>query len=214
MNLQKATGVVFAVALFAFSLSTSPALSSEPFEITKSGVMRYLELEGGCWQFQADDGTTYEPYGGDETLYLEDTSYIISGLVRPDLDSICMVGTVLDVQEFEIAEDEITVFGIMRYIPLEGGCWQLATLGGQYYEPVFGSEDLYKDGKKVVVRGIARPGLISICMVGTMLIVTESFFEPCGTFVVPTGNLEGAILALIPILIPGLLVLILKRKYR
>jgi len=140
MNLQKATGVVFAVALFAFSLSTSPALSSEPFEITKSGVMRYLELEGGCWQ--------------------------------------------------------------------------LATLGGQYYEPVFGSEDLYKDGKKVVVRGIARPGLISICMVGTMLIVTESFFEPCGTFVVPTGNLEGAILALIPILIPGLLVLILKRKYR
>ena len=214
MNFRKTAVVVFAAAFFALSLSASTAFSTEPYEITKSGVMRYLEVEGGCWQFQADDGTTYEPFGGDETLYLEDTSYIISGLARPELESTCMVGTILDVQEFEIAEDEITVFGIMKFIPLEGGCWQLVTLGGEYYEPVFGSEDLYKDGKKVVVRGIPRPGLISICMVGTMLVVTDTFFQPCGSIVVPAEDLASATLAFFPMLLPGLLILILKRKFR
>jgi len=212
MKLVRATGVVFTATLFALSFSTSLVSASGPGETTIHGVMRYLEIEGGCWQFQADYGTTYEPFGGDETLYLDGVSYTITGFPRPELESFCMVGTGFEVLDFEIDQEGITVAGIMHYIPLEGGCWQLISVQGDYYEPIFGDESLYRDGKRVLLKGIPRPGMISICMVGTLLVVTDSFVELCGSTVIPAENLESATLALIPILLPGLMIFILKKR--
>jgi hypothetical protein len=65
-----------------------------------SGIMNYLEVEGGCWQFIDEDGETYEIVG------LNVAPLLVNGqkaeiVVReiPGVASICMVGKMVELLE-------------------------------------------------------------------------------------------------------------------
>jgi hypothetical protein len=68
-----------------------------------TGTVRAVGVEGGCWQFEADDGRKFElarsfapaallQDGKKATLVLK---------ARPDLMSTCMVGPIVEVVKVE-----------------------------------------------------------------------------------------------------------------
>jgi hypothetical protein len=64
-----------------------------------SGVVRRVEVSGGCWQLVADDSTRYELRAGQAPAdLLVDQKRVRATLKqRPDLMSSCMVGQIVDV---------------------------------------------------------------------------------------------------------------------
>lgn len=73
-----------------------------------TGTMRFLDIEGGCWQFVADDGKTYELVGRAIQSILED-GLKVSIEIRPagSLGSTCMAGEVVEVVKIlDISESE------------------------------------------------------------------------------------------------------------
>ncbi|MDI6766762.1 MAG: hypothetical protein QME52_08075 [Bacteroidota bacterium] len=71
---------------------------SENDAFTIEGTIKFLPVEGGCWQFISTDDETYELVGENiETLYFDG---IQARLVVRDLEgrvSICMVGKIIEV---------------------------------------------------------------------------------------------------------------------
>jgi hypothetical protein len=75
-----------------------------PYIITQAytGTMHHLDIEGGCWKFVTEDGTSFEPRGGDPDLYQDSLKVTIFGFPRPGLATICQVGPVLQVVNFKL----------------------------------------------------------------------------------------------------------------
>ena len=84
-----------------FSCSTSGDSLGPTVSIEVSGVVRFVDVEGGCWTFRGDDGTVYELVvdkassrilvdGARATLVLEP---------RYGAVSVCMVGRIATVEE-------------------------------------------------------------------------------------------------------------------
>ncbi len=84
-----------------FSCSTRGDSLGPTVSIEVSGVVRFIDIEGGCWTFRADDGTVYELVadkalsrilvdGARATLVLEP---------REGAVSVCMVGRIAKVEE-------------------------------------------------------------------------------------------------------------------
>lgn len=72
-----------------------------------NGIMNYLEVEGGCWQFVDEDGESYEIVG------LNVAQLQINGLraeivVReiPGVASICMVGKMVELLDIVQINEE------------------------------------------------------------------------------------------------------------
>ena len=57
------------------------------------GTMTHLAIEGGCWQFKSDEGTTYELFGDQATLLHKDgeRAQIIVREIS-NAHTICMAG--------------------------------------------------------------------------------------------------------------------------
>ena len=64
-----------------------------------SGVVRFLDIEGGCWQLQARNGARYElrPGQAPAAILVDGAKVVVRVQVRPDLVSICNVGQIVDV---------------------------------------------------------------------------------------------------------------------
>ncbi len=61
------------------------------------GTMTYLAIEGGCWQFKSDDGTTYQVFGEQAQLLQHDgakAEIIVRKLSNKR--TICMSGTIVE----------------------------------------------------------------------------------------------------------------------
>jgi hypothetical protein len=59
-------------------------------------------VEGGCWIFKADDGTSYEPWGGPAWMYVNGLTGTMYAVGLPGAVSICMEGIIVEVCNFEI----------------------------------------------------------------------------------------------------------------
>ena len=73
------------------SKDTARDFGSDAFSLT--GTMKYLAIEGGCWQFTADDGATYQVSGEEAKRLLKDgqrAEIIVRDL--PNRRTICMTG--------------------------------------------------------------------------------------------------------------------------
>ena len=92
-----------ALSLLFWSNCTTTRESPTPVDKTALsvvGTMHYLEIEGGCWQFRSDAGEYYDLVGNlTKQLYVEGQRSQITIRLRPDLASICMVGTIAEVVE-------------------------------------------------------------------------------------------------------------------
>ncbi len=87
-------------------LVVSPALTygAEPFD--HCGWLEFIDVEGGCWRFLADDGNGYEVYGNYAT-FTHGAFVRVVGIYAPGY-SICMVG--------------LCCVGVDTVLPCEGCC--------------------------------------------------------------------------------------------
>ncbi|HWA16768.1 MAG TPA: hypothetical protein VG817_10050 [Gemmatimonadales bacterium] len=67
--------------------------------IVVNGVVRRVEVSGGCWQLVAGDSTRYELRAGQAPadLLVDQKHVTVTVKPRPDLMSTCMVGKIVDV---------------------------------------------------------------------------------------------------------------------
>jgi hypothetical protein len=66
------------------------------------GTIKYSDLEGGHFQLQADDGTTYELDGRDPILQRDGTRVEIDGSVDRSAMSLAMTGPRLKVKSVKV----------------------------------------------------------------------------------------------------------------
>jgi hypothetical protein len=80
----------------------------------------------------------------------------------------CQVNTLTGTGEFRI-------FGTIRFVSSEGGCWVLDGNDGRRYELRTDQlpEQLRRDGTRVTVLGVQRDDWHSVCQVGSMLDVVQ-----------------------------------------
>ena len=86
--------------------SASPP-SQEPMPdsaiIRASGTVRAVNIEGGCWRFDTQDGRHFELEKGSapEGLLVDGKLATLTLRPRPDLMSTCMIGPIAEVVKVE-----------------------------------------------------------------------------------------------------------------
>jgi hypothetical protein len=64
---------------------------------------------------------------------------------------------------------EKVVKGIVKFHDIGMGCWGLIAKDGEQFELIGGDDSLYKDGKKVKLKGRIRDDLMSTGNIGPIL---------------------------------------------
>lgn len=85
------------VALSGCSVSKeSNDFGPDAFEI--NGIMRFVDVEGGCWQFKSDDGSAYQLSGDNiSKLFREDIRAKLIVRELHDVATVCMMGKIVRV---------------------------------------------------------------------------------------------------------------------
>lgn len=97
----------FFLALFALSiLSCSPNNDiDEPIEdeLVSAILLDFTGLDGCTWIIQLPDGANLEPINlsNFDILPLNEKEILISYIVRPDMASACMVGSIVELEHIE-----------------------------------------------------------------------------------------------------------------
>ncbi|MCP3980354.1 MAG: hypothetical protein GY716_13710 [bacterium] len=191
---------ILTVIVVTLSAHATPGAGEPcPYGLVEThGIVRYIDVEGGCWQFEDDAGNHYQPISGPYYMYCDDVAGTLAGCLRPDLVSFCQVGAIVEVLEF--VPDPFTVHGETRFIDVEGGCWQFLADDGTPYEPVCGPPEMYGDGVTGSLTAFELCGLGSFCMVGQLVEVVEFVADPaaCGADLDGSGDVGfGDVLAII-----------------
>ncbi len=66
-------------------------------EVTLTGTVEFVDLEGGCRVLRAEGNKTYEIKGGDPGILKAGARVTVRGKIRTDLMTICQMGPVLEV---------------------------------------------------------------------------------------------------------------------
>jgi hypothetical protein len=85
-----------------FQPSTEPAKTTQN-EVTLTGTVEHLGVEGGCTVLRTDSNKVYELKGGDPQVLKVGTHVSVKGKIRNDLVTICQVGPVLEVISSQVA---------------------------------------------------------------------------------------------------------------
>jgi 3D (Asp-Asp-Asp) domain-containing protein len=72
-------------------------------EVTMTGMVERVDLEGGCTVLRADTNKTYELMGGDPNVIKDGNRVTVTGKIRSDLSTICQMGPVLEVTSSRLA---------------------------------------------------------------------------------------------------------------
>lgn len=86
---------------------SAPPPSQQPMTdsttIRTSGTVHAVNLEGGCWRFDAQDGRQYEIEKGSapEGFLVDGKQATLTLKPRPDLMSTCMIGPIAQVVRVE-----------------------------------------------------------------------------------------------------------------
>ena len=76
--------------------STVPGLPGKD-EVSVTGTVEMVDLEGGCKVLRADSNKTYELKDGDPAILTAGARVTIRGKIRSDIATICQMGPVLEV---------------------------------------------------------------------------------------------------------------------
>jgi hypothetical protein len=84
-----------------FSCSTSGDSLGPTVSIEVSGVVRFVDVEGGCWAFRADDGTAYELVAdkASSRILVDGARATLVLTPREGAVSVCVVGRIAVVDE-------------------------------------------------------------------------------------------------------------------
>ena len=102
--LYRLVNVVAALVLVQASdvtCSTGDAFAPDGIRVT--GVLHFLQVEGGCWQLRADNGARYElrPDQAPSKILVDGAHLTLVVDPRTDLASVCAVGQIADVARVE-----------------------------------------------------------------------------------------------------------------
>ena|GEM_PF-7042118 len=152
------------------------AACSSP-DVMAHGTIQFVNVETGCWEFLADDGTSYELIYAPQNILRDGLTGVLSGTYA-DLMTFCMVGTPINICNFD-ADQTQNIVGTLRYLQLEGGCWVIDS-GSKSYVPLSKDPSFFRDGAKVKVAGMVRDDMLSICMSGPVVeVVSYEFIGAC-----------------------------------
>ncbi|MTJ09380.1 hypothetical protein [Anabaena sp. UHCC 0204] len=71
--------------------------------ITATGTIERRNIGLGAWAFVTEDGVTYEiPKSSDKSLLKAGQKAKVTGKVREDVMTTAMIGSVLEVHDFEV----------------------------------------------------------------------------------------------------------------
>ena len=92
------TKIISAILAIGLLLPTLPTLANptiiptpaQPATVNLTGIIHKLAVEGTCYQLAADNGKKYELMG--KFPKIEGTKVRISGVITPDVMTICQVG--------------------------------------------------------------------------------------------------------------------------
>lgn len=79
------------------TFSPPPPTSKPTGEISVTGTVEMLDIEGGCKVLRAGPTTVYEIKGGDPEVLKVGAKVTVRGKIRSDIMTICQVGPVLEV---------------------------------------------------------------------------------------------------------------------
>lgn len=103
------TGFVLA----SYGSTGYPILSSnsdtESLEVSTTGVIYLIDVEGGCWKILATDGTKYEPINLEEEYKETGLKVKFEGEIQKEVVTTCQVGIPIkltEIEEVEIPEKE------------------------------------------------------------------------------------------------------------
>lgn len=103
---SRIAGVVALVVLQASDFSCTTGADAFAFAtngIRVTGVVHFLQIEGGCWQLQASNGARYElrPDQAPSKVLVDSAQVTLVLDPRTDLVSACAVGQIADVEQVE-----------------------------------------------------------------------------------------------------------------
>ena len=148
----------------AFSMA---AVEACQVDVATHGTVRFVNVEGGCWQFQADDGAHYELITDLRNILKDGLTGTLYGDIM-SLNTFCQVGTPVEVCDFE-ADHGKHGAGTLVFSPcLEGGCW-IYTIGNTSYSPFSQDPDFYQHEALIRAEFLVRDDMASICMVGPVI---------------------------------------------
>jgi hypothetical protein len=79
-------------------LTPSPPKGGSGGEVTLTGQMEFLDIEGGCLVIRAGN-QAYQVIGKDREALRPGTTVTVRGRIRTDVFTICQVGPVFEVTE-------------------------------------------------------------------------------------------------------------------
>ncbi len=105
---MRATGILAAILTLQasdFRCSTGGDAFG-PGGIRVTGIVLFLEIEGGCWQLRADSGTRYElrPGQAPSSILVDGARVSVVLETRKDLVGVCQTGQIADVERVESVE--------------------------------------------------------------------------------------------------------------
>lgn len=95
---------LFLVTTACRDSNTTPAAIDPGKEIL--GTVRFVNVEGGCWKIQGDDGKSYEPLNLPKE-YRSDGLRVMFTASPPEepLGSLCMVGILVHLDQIELVAE-------------------------------------------------------------------------------------------------------------
>jgi hypothetical protein len=121
--------------------------------ITFQATLMRSEVEGGCLYLETDEGIHYSPYfAKGRPSFVIGSELIVSGYVDMNMNTICQIGDVFNVEKYKILKtvdvplgNELAPDPEKKYINFTAivhktnkgvGCWYLRTLEGDFYTPL------------------------------------------------------------------------------
>ncbi|GAA5262164.1 putative hemolysin [Methanocalculus sp. MC3] len=146
--------LVALMAAAACFLLAAGCVAEEPpagMEVSATGTITYIDLEGGFFGIVTEKGTQYLPTNLAEELKVDGTEVTFTGVTEEDLITMQMWGTPIRITEIRVehGEPSISGTGVITYIDLEGGFYGIITGAGTRYLPLNLAEEFKTDGLTV-----------------------------------------------------------------
>ncbi len=144
--------IVALMAAAACFLIAAGCVTEEPpagMEVSATGTIHYIDLEGGFYGIVTDGGEQYLPLNLAEELKVNGTEVTFTG-VTEDASTMQMWGTPIRITGIMVDhEPTISGTGVITYIDLEGGFYGIITGAGTRYLPLNLAEEFKTDGMTI-----------------------------------------------------------------
>jgi len=117
--------------------------------VNGTGTIRWIDLEGGFYGIESDDGAHYLPLDLEEVYKVDGMQVAFSGRLLPGIPSILMWGIPLELHDIAQIRETISGTGTIRWIDLEGGLYGIESDDGAHYLPLDLGEAYKVDGMRI-----------------------------------------------------------------